>query len=290
MNYEKVYNAIIENAKSQNRIKNNGIYYENHHIKPKSLFKDLEKDPNNLVLLTAKEHFICHMLLEKIYNCPQMKYAIWRMCNDNTYKVTARYYEYIKCKIQKESSILNKGKKHSKESIEKLRQCRLGHKHKPETIEKMKKSYDITKHKLTDETKQKLSKLATQRFKGSKKDESFKRHLSEIRIGENNPMYGKCNKDYMTDEAYTQYKKHLSESLKGHIISDETKRKIGEKTKMRTQGAMNPRARKVKIIDLNIEFGTIIECANYLNISRHLIYKNKNGNISIVNGHTISFL
>ena len=88
MNYTNIYEKIIEKAKSENRKLKCGIYYEKHHIKPKSLFKDLTKDPNNIVLLTAKEHFICHMLLEKIYDCYQMKFAIWRMCNDGKYKVS----------------------------------------------------------------------------------------------------------------------------------------------------------------------------------------------------------
>ena len=62
MNYEKVYNAIIEKAKLREEIK---AYYEKHHIIPKSLGGvDAEE---NLVELTFKEHFICHRLLTKIY-------------------------------------------------------------------------------------------------------------------------------------------------------------------------------------------------------------------------------
>ena len=56
--YTRWYYAIIIAAQSQNRKKNNGVYYENHHILPKSLGGDNSKD--NLVNLTAREHFICH--------------------------------------------------------------------------------------------------------------------------------------------------------------------------------------------------------------------------------------
>ena len=32
MNYKKIYNDLMEKSKSENRIKNNGIYYEVPHI------------------------------------------------------------------------------------------------------------------------------------------------------------------------------------------------------------------------------------------------------------------
>lgn len=47
-------------AYSLNRQKKKGIYYESHHIIPKSMGGKEE------VLLTAKEHFICHLLLCKM--------------------------------------------------------------------------------------------------------------------------------------------------------------------------------------------------------------------------------
>ena len=57
-----MYNEIINNAINSNRVKGN-IYYENHHITPKSMGGS--NSNNNLVLLTAREHFICHYLLTK---------------------------------------------------------------------------------------------------------------------------------------------------------------------------------------------------------------------------------
>lgn len=290
MNYEKIYNQIIEKAKNENRTRDNGEYYEKHHIKPRSLYKDLIKDENNIVLLTAREHFICHKLLEKIYDCPQMKYAIWRMCNDGKYKVSARYYEYVKNKIQIESSKLNKGRKIGPEVIKRISEKRKGYKHTDETIEKMKKSYDPSKHVFSDEVKEKLSQLASLRFKGCKKSEAFRKHLSEIRTGENNPMYGRNVKDLMSDEDYLLFKKKLSESLTGHVVSEETKKKIGEKTKLRTQGEMNPNARKVKILEINKEFGTISDCAKFIGVNRNMIARKRNGNVSVINNYTIIFV
>lgn len=65
MNHQRIYENIIEEAKFENRTKGNGIYYENHHIQPKCL--DGRDEDSNLVLLTAKEHFVVHKLLTYIY-------------------------------------------------------------------------------------------------------------------------------------------------------------------------------------------------------------------------------
>lgn len=60
MNYNKIYSSIIEKAK--NEVKTG--YCERHHIIPKSLGGS--DDNTNLVLLSAKEHFVCHYLLLKM--------------------------------------------------------------------------------------------------------------------------------------------------------------------------------------------------------------------------------
>jgi hypothetical protein len=58
--YTHTYYKIIERSKS--RII--PYYTEKHHIIPKSLGGSNKKD--NLALLTAREHFICHLLLTKM--------------------------------------------------------------------------------------------------------------------------------------------------------------------------------------------------------------------------------
>jgi len=79
------YHNIILRSKCKQRNKGNGIYFENHHIIAKC--QGGSNDKNNLVLLTAKEHFICHRLLTKIfpYNI-KLKYAVWGMCTRNSDK------------------------------------------------------------------------------------------------------------------------------------------------------------------------------------------------------------
>lgn len=87
MNYIRIYKNIISNAKEQCRKKGKYVYYEKHHIIPDFMFKNrsrkgpkghLEGDPNeksNIVLLTPREHFLCHFLLYKIYKDTHYGYS-----------------------------------------------------------------------------------------------------------------------------------------------------------------------------------------------------------------------
>lgn len=90
--YSKCYFKIIEKAKNR---KLDNVYLEKHHIFPKSLGGN--ESVENLASLTAKEHFVCHLLLIKSVKSEykkKMNYAFWRMCNGSRqrYKPSARFY------------------------------------------------------------------------------------------------------------------------------------------------------------------------------------------------------
>ncbi len=112
--YTTWYNKIIKNA--QSRQLPSGTYSEKHHIVPKSLGGS--NDQCNLVKLTAKEHYICHLLLPKMTEKSarrSMCHALWKIVNQHRdyqlrYKVTARMYETIKQLNSKALSIANTGK------------------------------------------------------------------------------------------------------------------------------------------------------------------------------------
>ncbi|MBR6612859.1 MAG: hypothetical protein IKK93_11610 [Campylobacter sp.] len=128
MNYRKVYLAIINQAKNQKRKKGQGIYYEAHHILPKSLFPLWAKRKSNIVLLTAREHFFCHQLLTKIYPSKKMFLALWELMNDGQNKsCSSKEYNILKNKIIN-SGCFNtfKGKTHSDEIKEKIKQSKIG--------------------------------------------------------------------------------------------------------------------------------------------------------------------
>jgi hypothetical protein len=76
--YTKIYYDIINRAKSR-QIKS---YKERHHIIPQSLGGNNLVE--NIVDLTAREHFICHLLLTKMLqgeNKKKMTFALWLLCN-----------------------------------------------------------------------------------------------------------------------------------------------------------------------------------------------------------------
>ena len=66
MNYQKIYDALIF-KRLHNPASKEFSYTENHHIIPRSIDRTLESDCNNIVNLSAREHFIAHALLVKIY-------------------------------------------------------------------------------------------------------------------------------------------------------------------------------------------------------------------------------
>ena len=138
MNERKEYLRIIKQAQLENRKKKNETYYELHHILPKSIFPLWIKRKSNLVLLTAREHLLCHKLLAKIYG-GTMWFAYNRLATDKKdgHEVTSEEYEELKIEFAKQTSILmksldiankswcignwNKGKLKSKEYRQKIR-------------------------------------------------------------------------------------------------------------------------------------------------------------------------
>ncbi len=76
MNYQKIYDQLILRARSRKL----ECYTEKHHILPRCMGGSDDKE--NLVSLTAREHFICHWLLIRIYpNNRKLSHAFWAMCN-----------------------------------------------------------------------------------------------------------------------------------------------------------------------------------------------------------------
>src|SRR5690606_14962141 len=66
MNYERIYNQLVEKAKGRGLDKKSVDYYtEIHHIVPRSVGGTDEQ--SNLVMFTGREHFLAHMLLYRIY-------------------------------------------------------------------------------------------------------------------------------------------------------------------------------------------------------------------------------
>lgn len=122
-----IYNNIVTRAKSRTL----EGYKEKHHIIPKCVGGTNLKE--NLVPLTAREHFICHRLLVRIYpESQKLKYALWAMCNQyagncqRDYKINSYTYERLKKQFRQLNTIKNIGKKASIETRLKMSITRKG--------------------------------------------------------------------------------------------------------------------------------------------------------------------
>lgn len=118
MNYQKIYNSII--ARARDRMLD--VYTESHHILPRSMGGGNGAD--NLVDLTAREHFVAHILLAKIYG-GKMWHAAHMMSNMKRY--SSRTYSRIREEHAKLVGDRMRGKVMSEETKAKLSESRKGH-------------------------------------------------------------------------------------------------------------------------------------------------------------------
>lgn len=200
--YTRIYYLIINGAKSKSRIKGK-IYYENHHIKPKSLSGTNEKD--NLVLLTPREHFICHLLLTKMtidIDRIKMIYALRRLANSNII-LNSRQYDTVrnlhisvlKSTPKSEShkrkiSESNKGRKLTEAHKDKLRRPK-SEEHKEKMRQPKTNKENMGKYERTKEIIKKMSDS----------------HIG-LQVGDKNPMFGRTHSE--------EVKKTHSERMKGN--------------------------------------------------------------------------
>jgi len=115
MDYSNIYNSIIDNAISRNWTKKSApVYVENHHIIPRCVGGLDNK--SNLILLTAKEHYISHVLLTSIYkNTPYngiLCEAVRMMKNGNGRNFTGSMYEKLRIRAAESHSKRISGKNH----------------------------------------------------------------------------------------------------------------------------------------------------------------------------------
>lgn len=77
MNYQKIYDQLIEKRRSSPLVKKNDGTIEMHHIIPRS-FGGTDDD-NNLINLSLREHYIAHVLLLKMAEQTHEYLAIGKM-------------------------------------------------------------------------------------------------------------------------------------------------------------------------------------------------------------------
>lgn len=118
MNCKRIHDNIINRA----RLRDLESYSEKHHVIPRCLGGD--DSPENIVRLTAKEHYLIHRLLVRIHpENYKLICAYWYMCNStkrNGYKPSTKAYESAKIEMSLAKSKDMKGKKPS--NYDKLRE------------------------------------------------------------------------------------------------------------------------------------------------------------------------
>ena len=205
--YKRWYDSIISKSQSRSLLNE---YGEIHHIIPRSLGGN--NTPGNLVKLSAREHFICHVLLTKFtngVNRHKMLYAANMMAQvsrdyQERYIPSSRLYETIKQefsqmhsarltgqKLSQEHkskiSVGNQGRIHSAETIEKRKASLVGKKRTPEQKERMRQA-QLNRKEKTSEEKVAIALKISQKLSGKStgpKSETHKENLSKALLGRN---------------------------------------------------------------------------------------------------------
>lgn len=186
--YANWYDSIIKRARG--RILEG--YSEKHHIVPKSLGGS--NSDENLVLLTAREHYVCHKLLIRMTDGAERQSMLWAMHMMLYGSKNGRHERHQPCSRE----------------YEKFREIFAASLRKPRII--------------TDEHRANLI-ASNQLRKGRKLSAETKAKMSAAKIGDRNSMAGKSH----TVEA----KQKMSENRKGKSrsgipCSEEKKQKIRE--------------------------------------------------------------
>lgn len=213
------------------------------------MFPELKDDPENIVLLTAKEHYLAHALLCRIYDTGrehfQMCAAFLRFCSGNAndkFYGSGRLYE-----------------KYKADWVAYMSEFHRTRERKPETYEKIiaaRRLHNNLKH--TDETKEKLRLKAKEQFANEE------------------------NKKAMSEKIKTYFETHPGRGPKGHKFgphSEERKQKTLEA--LVNSEKWHERYYNVECVETGERFSQSL-LAKQLNIPRHklkpLIVKEENIN------------
>lgn len=200
MNYQKIYDDLIESARLRPDVPFLNGYTETHHILPKSMGGSNE--PHNLVKLTAREHFVAHWLLWRIHRNEKMAFAFHLLCRQNEYQ-KERYFNSRGYEIARKARIISlKGKSHSEERKRKISKSLKGNSNNKGKVR-------------SEEIKNKMK-------------------LSGFSKGIRNNFYGKTHSEETKNKMSNSLKGRVSPN-KGRKLSEETKRKMSEAKKIKAR-------------------------------------------------------
>lgn len=244
--YTKLYYNIVDRAKQ--RILNSDIYTEKHHIIPECFFINRKRkgapgwligdpdDINNIVQLTAKEHYLCHVLLTKMTvgkAKSKMCNALWRFVSGKSQiikrhcKVTSRIYETVKIQISKDAAIrahaTHSGMKRSEITKKKISNANKGKKRTPEQNAANSERQLASNYQHNQQTIEKIRQASV----GREVSVTTREKIS-------NALTGRKGKPWSV-ETREKMKKRIpwNKGKTGFNHNEETRRKIGEASRLR---------------------------------------------------------
>jgi len=241
MNHLKAYCNLIRKAEKRGYTKNVDFYVEGHHIFPVSIFGK----NNRIVFLTGREHYISHCLLEKIYI---KRYGLrdektQKMINAHIMMKSGKYY----------NSHLYEGARRRFSNY--IREKMTGH----EVSEKTKNKISYHSSNRSEETLRKIGEAS----KGRIFSQEAREKMSRSGKGKKKPPgHG---------EKVSKAKKGKPSPLKGRIMPEEHKKKIGN-SHAKTFYFINPEGNLTEIKNLQ-------QYCKVNKLSRSYFYKLMRGEI-----------
>lgn len=96
---------------------------ERHHVLPVSLFPEFKKNKDNIIKLSARQHFLVHWMLAKFTNATQMWFAFNQMKRVGYNSIL---YEYARKRISVVISESNSGRIRSAEHMDAIKRSFIG--------------------------------------------------------------------------------------------------------------------------------------------------------------------
>lgn len=246
MNYLKHYRLLIESRTPLVREKSFDKYFELHHVVPKC---QGGKD-GKTILLTAREHYIAHLLLYKAYpNDNKLALAYWWMSNNSKVfhkrdKINSRSYDRAKkaLSVAQMGNKYNVGRKCSEETKKKIG---LGNKGKKISDEVKRKIRELqTGRIISVETRRKLSNSHV----GHSVTQATREKIRSALVGKSLSLEHrkKLSISHMGNKSGLGYKHTNNARLKMSIAAKRLRKPLSEETKKKISLALI--ARKSKLI------------------------------------------
>lgn len=245
MDHGHVYDQLIQKAKERKHVEG---YVERHHIVPRCLGGS--DNPDNIVVLTAREHFIAHALLCYMYpHIDKLYFAFGLMAYSRKQqrKVNSKGYAHLKQQLAHALSRLLKGKIcpevtrravskanrnriYTTEILENMARAKRGKKLSESHIQKLKERVFSETHRTNISAKLKGRSFSESHRKNLRESLSkreitaeWKENLSKAGKGRTSPMKGKV--------LSKEHKEKISLAGRGQTRSEETKRRLSNSIK-----------------------------------------------------------